>query len=156
MRHVITMMLLVSILVLIIQCNRQESINSLMGRTEIATAPDTSLYEIGPFPPDEVPISASVITDSIRWVNEFPSGGSSSLKIIISGQSQLDLDVETYLDGVTTTVPLIRDNTGIFADTVQIAATPLSEVILTESSRLFVRYGDQVLDSIPLVNPWQY
>jgi hypothetical protein len=153
MRQVTMVTLLVSILVLIMQCSENEALNSFNGRMEIASAPDTNSYVV---PPDTIP--NILRTDSIRWVYEFPSGGSSSVSIIISGQCitgqiRLDLGVETYTDSVTRTVPLAQDSIGVFIDTVPIATSPRSGLILTQSSRLFVSSGGQILDTRQMVNP---
>jgi hypothetical protein len=145
--------LLVSTVVLMMQCSEKESLNSLMGRTEIASAAiDDTLYFIGP---DSLLDSAIVYSDPVLWLYKFPTEGSSSLSIIMKGWSQADLEVETYVNGVTGTVPLARDSLGVFNDTVLIATTPRSEVVSPpQNSRLFVRNGDQMLDTFQLSNPW--
>jgi len=154
MRQANVVTFLTSIVFVATQCGEKESLDCLMGRTEITTAPDTMWYVIEPVSPDTLPVAACVCTDSIIWVNEFPSGGSSTLSIIIRGQSQLDLEIETYLGGTISIVPLARDNTGVFTDTVAIAASGLSGILLHQSSRLYVKNGNQVLDTILLDNPW--
>lgn len=160
MRQVTVVTLLVSIFVLIIRCSTNESLNSFNGRMETVSAPDTNGYSF-------LPYFYRMRTDSIRWVYDFPSGGSSRVSIILSGQIQtdsadidigigqnhLDLGVETYTDIVPGIVQLAFDSVGGFLDTVPIAASPLSGLILAQSSRLFVKIGDYALDTIQLVNP---
>jgi hypothetical protein len=108
-------------------------------------------------------------TDSIKWVYEFPSGGSSRVSIILTGliqtdstdttidigigQNHLDLEVETHTDSIPGIMHLAFDSVGGFLDTVPIAASPLSGLILAQSSQLFVKIGDYALDTIQLVNP---
>jgi hypothetical protein len=103
--------------------------------------------------------SVTVHTDSIKWLYEFPSTGPSSVSIIISGKSQADLEVETYTNGVTSTVLLVSHtaetitDTIPFIDTVPIASSPLSGLILTQSSLLFVKRDTTILGTIPITNP---
>jgi hypothetical protein len=153
MRQVTMVALLVGVLVLMMQCSENGSPTSVMVSTNIPAVPDTFSYVFEPVLPDSVPVTLEVFIDSIKWLYDFPSSGSSSLSIMISGESQLDLAVETYIDGVTGTAPLVRDSVGVFIDTVRIAASYQSGLILMQSSRLFVKSGALVLDSIPIVNP---
>jgi len=50
---------------------------------ETVSAPITKSYPFAPY-------IYSMHTDSIRWLNEFPSGGASRVSIILSGQIQTD------------------------------------------------------------------
>lgn len=119
MRQVTMVTLLVSILVLILQCSENESLNVFNGRMETVSAPDTLWYIVGAVSPDAMQDTLLVRTDSIRWVYEVPSGGSSGVSIIMSGQisgkssidslnpiigggiiGNTDLEVETHTDSV--------------------------------------------------------
>lgn len=166
MRRVTVVTLLVSIFVLIMQCGGDESLNSFNGRMEIVSAPIAKAYPFAPY-------SYLMRTDSIRWINEFPSGGASRVSIILSGQietdsidpvtqapinigvgqNHLDLGVETYTGSVPGIVQLAFDSVGGFLDTLLIAASPLSGFMLPQSSRLFVKIVDYTLDTIQIVNP---
>jgi hypothetical protein len=55
------------------------------------------------------------------------------------GQNHLYLDVETHTDSVPGIVHLAFDSVGGFLDTLLIASSPLSGLILAQSSRLFVK-----------------
>ena len=161
MRQVTIVTLLVSIFVLIMQCSENGSLNSFNGRMETVSAPIIKAYPFAPY-------FYRMRTDSIKWVYEFPSGGSSRVSIILSGliqtdstdttidigigQNHIDLEVETHTESVPGIVHLAFDSVGGFLDTVPISASPLS-VILPQSSRLFVKIGDYTLDTIQLVNP---
>jgi hypothetical protein len=153
MRQATMVIFLASILVLLMQCSEKESLNSLMGRTEIASAAiDDTLYFIGP---DSLLDSVIVYADPVLWLYKFPTAGSSSLSIIMKGWSQADLEIETYVNGVTGAVPLDRDSLGVFIDTVLIATTPRSNAVPPlQGSLLFAKVGDQILDTFPLPNPW--
>ena len=170
MRQVTMVTLLVSIFVLIMQCSENDPLSSFDGRMETVTAPITKVYPFAPY-------IYSMRTDSIRWINEFPSGGASRVSIILSGQiqtdsvdtvgnpmdigigqSHLDLGVETYTGGVPGIVPLAFDSLGGFLDTVPIAASLLSGLVLPQNGRLFVMRSsdgidDYTFDTIQIVNP---
>jgi hypothetical protein len=166
MRQVPMVTLLVSIFVLIMQCGGNESLNSFNGRMETVTAPITKAYPFAPY-------SYLMRTDSIRWINEFPSGGPSRVSIILSGQietdsidpvtqapinigigqNHLDLGVEMHTDSISGIVHLTFDSVGGFLDTLLIAASPVSGLIHYQSSRIFVKIVDYTLDTIQLVNP---
>jgi hypothetical protein len=159
-----------SFVVSILQCSTNESLNSFNGRMETVSAPIERAHLFRPY-------NYRMRTDSIRWVNEFPSEGPSRVTIILSGQIQtdsldptdnpinipigqnhLDLGVETYTGSVPGIVPLAFDSVGGFLDTLLIAASPLSGFILHESSRLFVKKVIDtsttiMFDTIQLVNP---
>jgi hypothetical protein len=173
--------LLVGIFVLIMQCSENESLNSFNGRMETVSAPLTKAYSFAPY-------TYNLSMDSIRWANEFPAGGPSRVSVILGGQIQtdsadatgnpvpigigqnhLDLAVETHTDSATGIVHLAFDSSGQFLDTLLIAASPLSGLILARSSRLFVKMVNItpdpdtlqhtfdttqiVFDTIQLVNP---
>jgi hypothetical protein len=151
MRQVTMATLLVSILMLTMQCSENESLNSFNGRMETVSAPITKAYSFAPY-------NYQMHTDSTRWVNEFPPGGPSSVSIILSGQietdsnditgnpvnigigqNHIDLAVETHTGSVPGIVHLAFDSIGGFLDTLLIASSPLSGLILAQSTRLFVK-----------------
>jgi hypothetical protein len=162
--------LLVSFSALIMQCSENDPFSNFNGRMETISAPITKTYPFAPY-------IYSLRTDSIRWLNEFPSGGASRVSIILSGQiqtdstdtmgnpmdigigqSHLDLGVETYTGSVPNIVPLAFDSVGGFLDTVPIAASPLSGLVLPQNGRLFVMRNsdgvdDYTFDTIQIVNP---
>jgi hypothetical protein len=180
MRQATMIALLVSILVLTMQCGKNESLNSLGGRTGLATpAIADTFYFVGP--DNGVLDSSAIHTDSIRWLYEFPPEGSSNLRIIISGKisgmnsvdslnpdslnaiiiGNTDLEVQTYTNSVAGITHLAHDSMGVFNDTVLIATSLQPGVVLPPlNSRLLVRNIYQVpdtilvLDTIPLDNPW--
>jgi hypothetical protein len=146
MRQITMVLLVASIGVFIMQCSENESLNSLNGRMETVIAPIDTAYTL------YAPYAYLLHTDSIKWVYEFPSGGTSRVSLILSGhdttynagsmvdirQNHLDLAVETHTDSVPGIVHLAFDSVGGFLDTVPIAVSQSSEVILPTSSRLFV------------------
>jgi hypothetical protein len=212
--------LLVSILMVLLQCSRQESITNLAGQRKLVSAWEPMMYTFIAVGSEVMEDTLMIYPDSIRWIYDIPAGGPSSLSVTLSGQimgstsyapdlvaslkadSWLDsainaiikdntlsaaiqdslirdaamvadnninsikavknseiltnthLEVETYINGTITAVPLACDANGVFSGTVQIASSPLPEVILTENTRLFVKNGGQVLDIITLDNPW--
>jgi hypothetical protein len=170
MRQVTMVMLLVSIFILIMQCSENDPLSSFNGDMETVSAPITKVYPFAPY-------IYSMRTDSIRWLNEFPSGGVSRVSVILSGQiqtdstdtvgnpidigigqSHLDLGVETYTSSVPGIMHLAFDSVGGFLDTVPIAASPLSGLILPQNGRLFVMRSydsldDYTFDTIQIVNP---
>ena len=157
MRNMTMMTLLASIVVLTMRCGGNESLSDLSGRMETTSVAVNNLFYI--VQPDVFLDSVTVHTDSIKWIYEFPSIGPSSVSVIISGKSQVDLEVETYTNGVTSIVPLVSHtaetiaDTIPFIDTVPIAASPLPGLILTQSSLLFVKRDTTILGAIPIFNP---
>jgi hypothetical protein len=170
MRQVKMVTLLVGIFLLIMQCSTNESLEVFNGRME--TVCDTIAGEFS-----FAPYIYRVRTDSIRWVYEYPSGGPSRANLIVSGQiktdsidpltgvpiniligqNHLDLGVETHTDAVPGIVQLAFDSVGNFLDTIQIAFSPLSGLILPSSSRLFVNKVIDAsttisFDTIPIVD----
>jgi hypothetical protein len=162
MRKATIVTVLVGILVFTMQCSKIESLDNLNGRTELTSAPiDNTSYFITP---DGLLDSVIVHIDSIRWVYEFPTAGSSSLSIVMSGKisgmnydvsldsiinRQTDLEVETYTASVPGMVSVTHDSVGVFIDTVLIdtfyhpgASIPPQP----ENSRLFVRNISQRFD----------
>jgi hypothetical protein len=146
MRQVTMVTLVVCILVVIMQCGDKESLNVFNGRMESVVAPIEKVYTTFQ------PYTFILHTDSIRWLYEFPSQGPSRVSLILSGhdttsnagspvdisQYYLDLAVETHTDSVPGIVHLAFDSIGGFLDTMPMAASKSSGVILPASSRLFV------------------
>jgi hypothetical protein len=110
--------------------------------------------------------------DSIKWLYEYTSGEVSRVSIILSGrietdsigelgdtinigigQTHIKLRVETYTDDAPGSVQLAFDSAGVFLDTVLIDVSSVSDLILPQSSRLFVEAGDHITDTIPIINP---
>jgi hypothetical protein len=174
MRQVTMVTLLVSIFSLIMQCSENAPLETFNGRMESVCDPfmypkrvaytrdsiiDTSTVIFKDtgyvFVRKIISVTDSVpeISDSIRWVSEFPAAGPSRVSIILSGKTAMDLEVETHTDSVPGTVPLTRTSDGVFNDTILIAASPLPGLILTTSSRLIVKKDGAIIGTIDLVNP---
>ena len=173
MRQVTMVTLVASFVVLILQCSTNESLAVFSGRMETVTAPIKKAYPFAPY-------AYCIITDSIKWVYEYPSGGPTRVSIILSGiiktdsivpppswfpsnppdsidvgigQSHLDLGLETYSDSGPVIVQLAFDSVGGFLDTSLIAVSQSSGMILPASSRLIAKIGDYPFDTIRLVDP---
>ncbi len=156
MRQVTMVTLLVSIVVLIMQCSTSVSLDVLNGRMETVVAPIDTQYNFSPY-------TFHLYADTVEWVYDFPSGGGTRASIIFNGhdstftgrtlygtittnpgspvditQNYLDLAVETHTGSVPGIVHLAFDSVGGFLDTVPIAVSQASGVILAASTRLFV------------------
>jgi hypothetical protein len=171
MRQAAMVTLVAGILVLIMQCGENTPLETFNGRMVSTCDPikkvaytrdsvsDTGvvIFTDTGYVVERKPItvtdSVPEVSDSIRWVSEFPSTGPSRVSIILSGKSGLDLEVETHTDNVPGIVPITRDGDGGFNDTILIAVSPLPGLILTTSSRLIVKKGDSEIGTIDLVNP---
>jgi len=125
-------------------CSEQETVTSLSGSSEIRSSSDT-VFAVG--------TDTLMVLDSVVWLYNFPLGSPSSVSVIVTGKTQVDIDIETYVDNKAGRISLGIDSFNVFADTVPIARSPLSNVLLIQNSRLFLRNGDQVLDTIELINP---
>lgn len=192
MRQAITAAFIATIAAFVLQCGDTESLDSFQGKTELlSTAIADTFYFVnsavnpdGDAVLDTVSFLDSVMLhiDSVRWMSEFPTGGPSTLSVIISGQisamsyndsissvvvRDTKLEIETHIDDVTDTVSIVQDSTGLFCDTVLISNSEQSGVILPpQDSRLFVKRIYQVIDTLPvrdtievlttlpLINPW--
>ena len=172
MRRATTATLLTGISLLIMMCSENESLNDLNGIMEITCAPDTNQYIVYA---DSLLVNIMTVRrDSIRWVYEVPSGGTSSVSVVISGQiegtcsvgtldsvvnstivenSRLEVAAYSSSGDVASIVPLAHDSFGRFSDTVLIASSDLPESILTQGGGFIVKYGEMV-DTIRLSNPW--
>jgi hypothetical protein len=174
MRHVKKVTLLAGIIVLMMQCSENAPLDTISGRMELVCDPimypnrvaytrdsvlDTStvLYtDTGyVFVRKTIKVTDSIpeISDSVRWVSEFPPTGQSRVSIILSGKTVMDLEIETYSQGVPGIVPIARDADGNFNDTILIAVSSQPGLILTTSTRLIVKNGGSELGTIELINP---
>jgi hypothetical protein len=102
--------------------------------------------------------SGQIKTDSLvppePW---FPGNPPDTVDIGI-GQNHIDLGIETDASGVPGIVPITIDGDGKFLDTIPIAVSAVSSVILPAKSRLIVtKFIDSennlILDTIPLADP---
>jgi hypothetical protein len=154
MRQVTMAALLVSILAFTMRCSDKEPLTNLGGTTQVAAAAVVDSFYF--LRQNDGSLDSSILrTDSIRWLYMFPTGGSSSTSLIISGSirgkgsidsldtmvmKSTDLEVETYTGSVPGIVRIAYDSMGVFSDTVPITASRQSGVILPpQNSRLFVR-----------------
>jgi hypothetical protein len=172
MRQVTVVTLMVSILVLIMQCGGNESLNVFNARMETQIAPIDTQYNFSPY-------TYHLYADTVKWVFEYPSGGGTRASIIIKGHDSiftgrtfyettvtsrgtlidtsqiglnyLDLAVETHTGSVPGLVHLRRltfDSVGGFLDTVLIDTSQSSGVILPASCRLFVNLINIMPDTV--------
>ena len=171
MRQVTVVTLLVSILVLLMQCGGNESLNVFNGGMETQIAPIDTQYNFSPY-------TYHLYADTVKWVFEYPSGGGTRASIIIKGNDSiftgrtfyetkvtspgalidtsqirlnyLDLAVETHTGSVSGLVHLhlTFDSVGGFLDTVLIDTSQSSGVILPASSRLFVNLINIMPDTV--------
>ncbi len=174
MRHMTMAALSGTLLFSTMQCSDNESLNVFNGKMETAVAPlNPNGYS---FLPNYYRMRSRMrpdsLKDSIRWIYDYPSQGASSVSIVISGQIETDsiagpddttdigiganhieLGVETHAGGAPATVQISFDSAGGFIDTILIASAPQSGFLLYQNSRLFVKAGEFIYDTIQLINP---
>jgi hypothetical protein len=170
MRKVLFVIALVCSLLLMVQCSGDETLSSFDGKVELVTSPVAKSYIFRPS-------QYSFQMDSLRWEYGFASGKESKVSLVISGkiqtdtllindndsiigiepreigQNHLNLGLETYIGTNTSIVQVEFDSNGNFFDTVQIASTSVSELILPQNSRMFVSADTLLSDTITLINP---
>jgi hypothetical protein len=159
------MFVFVTTLTLMVGCTKDETLSSFEGKVVALVPPVKKSY---PY----LPYLYTVKTDSIKWLYDCASGNGSLVNIILKGtvktdslgdlgdtiplalgENHLNLALETKTGSTPSKIKVTINADGTFFDTVRIASSPAADLILPQSSRLFVDADVFVSDTIPLINP---
>jgi hypothetical protein len=194
MRKVLFVVVLACSLLLVMQCSVDETLSSFNGKVVVLASP--YIKTDFKFPQYRYTIQ----TDTIKWLYDCEPGKESRVSIIAGGKFKKDsiiiftgddaatakidsvsarpieltdlyFGIETFLDSSHSVMKAKINSDGTFLDTFPVSSSPVSERILTQSSRLSAMmktYNDtiknendsiidiikhEINDTIPLTNP---
>lgn len=159
-------------LLLMVQCTGIETLSDSNGKVVAVVSPPSKGYS------NDI-LLYSLYSDSLKWLYSCEAGKESQVSIITSGKVQTDSIIVDLVNGIVDTVPAklgsdhlefsvetyvnntiaahqvkINPEDGTFSDTILLASSAVSELILPQNSRMFVSVGAiEVSDTIPLTNP---
>jgi hypothetical protein len=172
MRNVLFVIALACSLLPVLQCSGIETLSDLNGNVVAVVSPPSRGYT-------NDALLYSLNSDSLKWLYSCEAGKESQVSLITSGKVQTDslhfdedgnvldtvpaelgkdhlvFSVETYVnDNISVHNVKIDSVDGTFSDTILLATSAVSELILPQSSRMFLAVDVlAVSDTIPLINP---